>query len=95
MIDISISPAAAEHLREELEGKLLRISFATGCGGSGYRLASADEPFDGDEVVTVDGIRVALDEMARSNLQGARIEADEEEGLTLDHPAAAVAIWCG
>ncbi len=94
-MNISISPAAADQLREELEGKLLRISFTTGCGGSGYRLASADEPFDGDELVTVEGIRLALDEMARSNLDGARIEADEEEGFVLDHPAAVVAIWCG
>jgi len=94
-VNISISPAAADQLREELEGKLLRISFTTGCGGSGYRLASADEPFDGDELVTVEGIRLALDEMARSNLDGARIEADEEEGFVLDHPAAVVAIWCG
>lgn len=95
MTDISIAPTAAELLRDELEGKLLRISFTTGCGGSGYRLASADEPFEGDEVVTVEGIRVALDEMARSNLHGARIEADDEEGFILDHPAAVVAIWCG
>lgn len=95
MTQISISPDAADRLREELEGRLLRISFTTGCGGSGYRLASADEPLDGDEILTVDGIRVALDEMARSNLHGARIEADEDEGFVLDHPAAAVAIWCG
>lgn len=95
MTEISISPEAAQQLREELEGRLLRISFTTGCGGSGYRLASADEPLDGDELLMVDGIRVALDEMARSNLQGARIEADENEGFILDHPDAAVAIWCG
>ncbi len=93
-MNISISPAAADQLREELEGKLLRISFTTGCGGSGYRLASADEPFDGDELITVEGIRLALDEMARSNLDGARIETDEEEGFILDHPDAVVAIWC-
>ncbi len=95
MINVSISPEAIDQLREELEGRLLRISFTTGCGGSGYRLASADEPFDGDELIIVDGIRVALDEMATSNLNGARIIADEEEGFILDHPAAAVVIWCG
>lgn len=95
MITISIAPAAAHQLREELEGKLLRISFTTGCGGSGYRLASAEEPYDGDQVIHIEGIRLALDEMAKSNLDGATIELDQDEGFTLDHPAAAVTIWCG
>lgn len=95
MTAILIASEARERLEEELEGRLLRISFTTGCGGSGYRLASTDEPLEGDDVIEVDGIRVALDEMARSHLDGARIVADEDEGFTLDHPAAAVATWCG
>ena len=95
-MNIQLSPAAAEHLRHDLDGRVLRIAFTTGCGGSGYRLASADEPFADDHIVELDGIKVALDDMAASRLEGAVIRYDEEEdGYTLDHPDAVNAVWCG
>ena len=95
-MNIQLSPAAAEHLRHDLDGRVLRIAFTTGCGGSGYRLAYADAPNDGDEIVSVDGIRVALDDMATSKLDGAVITYDEtEDGYLIDHPEAVSAVWCG
>ena len=36
-MNISLSPAAADQLHFELDGRYLRIAFTTGCGGSGYR----------------------------------------------------------
>ncbi len=96
MANIRISPAAAEHLRHDLHGRLLRIAFTTGCGGSGYRLGYAPEPVESDEVLTIDGIRVALDSMAASQLEGAVIEYDgDEDGYQLDHPDVVNAVWCG
>ena len=93
---IDLSPEAAQHLRNDLDGRLLRVSFTTGCGGSGYRLAYADAPIDGDEVVNVNGIRIALDDMSASRLDGAIIEYDAaEDGYLLDHPDAVSAVWCG
>ncbi len=93
---LSLSPEAAEHLPGDLEGRLLRIAFTTGCGGSGYRIGWADEPVEGDEVVRVDGIRVALDSMAASKLDGAVIDYDaDEDGYLLDHPDAVTVVWCG
>jgi Fe-S cluster assembly iron-binding protein IscA len=92
---IAIDGEAREQLHRELEGRYLRISFTTGCGGSGYRLSSADEPLEGDSVVETDGIRIALDDMANSHLEGARIRLDEVEGFSLEHPEAAISIWCG
>lgn len=93
---ISITPEAATHLRQDLEGKLLRIAFTTGCGGSGYRLASASEPESEDHVVQIDSVRVALDDMSAKNLDGAVIDyREDEDGYVLDHPSAAVATWCG
>lgn len=93
---ISIDGNALEPLKGELDGRMLRISFTTGCGGSGYRLASADSPYDGDVVMTVDGVTVALDEMANRNLDGAVIRWDDAEGgYVLDHPSAVTATWCG
>jgi Fe-S cluster assembly iron-binding protein IscA len=93
---ISLAPDAAAHLGEELDGRLLRIAFTTGCGGSGYRLSYADEPMDGDRIVDLEGIRVALDDMSATRLDGAVIRYDaDEEGYLLDHPDAVTAVWCG
>ncbi len=95
-MNLSFTPEAASHLATDLDGRLLRIAFTTGCGGSGYRLAYASDPSDGDEVIERDGIRVALDTMSASRLDGAVIEYDpEEDGYLLDHPDAVTAVWCG
>ena len=95
-MNLSLTPEAAEHLGRDLDGRILRIAFTTGCGGSGYRLAYADDAIEGDEVVSVDGVRVALDSMAASRLDGAVVRYDEEEdGYLLDHPDAVSAVWCG
>jgi Fe-S cluster assembly iron-binding protein IscA len=95
-MNVSITTTAAEHLQQELEGRILRIAFTTGCGGSGYRLAYADSPLDGDAVVNVNGIHIALDDMSASRLDGAVIEYDpDEDGYLLDHPDAVSAVWCG
>ncbi|HEY0372910.1 MAG TPA: iron-sulfur cluster assembly accessory protein [Thermoanaerobaculia bacterium] len=95
-MNITLTAAAAEHLAEDAGGRMLRIAFTTGCGGSGYRLSYASEAADGDEVTNVEGIPIALDSMAASRLDGAVIEYDEEEdGFLLDHPDAVTSAWCG
>lgn len=95
-MNLSLTPAAADHLSQDGGGRLLRIAFTTGCGGSGYRLSYADEPLDGDAVTEIDGVPIALDSMAASRLDGAVIRYDEEEdGFLLDHPDAVTAVWCG
>jgi Fe-S cluster assembly iron-binding protein IscA len=93
---ILISPEAATHLQEEVGNRLLRIAFTTGCGGSGYRLSYADTPNDGDIMLDLGVVKVALDDMAASRLDGATINYDDvEEGYLLDHPDAVTAVWCG
>ncbi|HEY0142416.1 MAG TPA: iron-sulfur cluster biosynthesis family protein [Thermoanaerobaculia bacterium] len=95
-MNLSLSPEAAEHLHHDLDGRILRIAFTTGCGGSGYRLSYASEPMDGDRIVEVDAVKVALDDMSASRLDGAVINYDsEEDGYLLDHPDAVTAVWCG
>jgi len=95
-MNLSLSPDAASHLAADLAGRILRIAFTTGCGGSGYRLSYASEPNDGDHIESIDGIRVALDDMAASRLDGAVINYDpDEDGYLLDHPDAVTAVWCG
>ena len=95
-MNLSLSAEAASHLQSDLDGRLLRIAFTTGCGGSGYRLSWAEGPQDGDELVEIGPVRVALDNMAASRLEGAVINYDsEEDGYLLDHPDAVTAVWCG
>lgn len=95
-MNLSLSPEAAQHLQSDLDGRMLRIAFTTGCGGSGYRLSYAEAPNDGDQVVDVGAVKVALDDMAASRLDGAVIEYDPaEDGYVLDHPDAVTAVWCG
>jgi Fe-S cluster assembly iron-binding protein IscA len=94
-MNITLSPEAAEHLHDA-GGRVLRIAFTTGCGGSGYRLSYVDSPAEDDKVFEVAGIQVALDHMAASRLDGAIIEYDgEEDGFLLEHPDAVTAVWCG
>jgi Fe-S cluster assembly iron-binding protein IscA len=95
-MNLSITQTAVQHLQRDLDGRILRIAFTTGCGGSGYRLAYTDAPLDGDEVVDVSGIHIALDNMSASSLDGAIIEYNaDDEGYLLDHPDAVSAVWCG
>ena len=95
-MNLSLTQTAAAHLQRELEGRILRIAFTTGCGGSGYRLAYADGPIDGDQIIDVEGIKIALDDMSASRLDGAIIEFNsDEDGYLLDHPDAVTAVWCG
>lgn len=95
-MNLSVSPEAAQHLADDLDGRMLRIAFTTGCGGSGYRLSYADAPNDGDEIVNINGFRVALDDMAASRLDGAMINYDpDDDGYLLDHPDAVNVAWCG
>ena len=95
-MNISLSPEAARHLSSDLDGRMLRIAFTTGCGGSGYRLSYANGPNEGDRIVSVGSLRVAFDDMAASRLDGAVINYDpEEDGYLLDHPDAVTVVWCG
>jgi Fe-S cluster assembly iron-binding protein IscA len=95
-MNLSVSPEAARRLADDLDGRMLRIAFTTGCGGSGYRLSYADAPNDGDEIVNINGFRVALDDMAASRLDGAMIDYDpDDDGYLLDHPDAVNVAWCG
>ncbi|HUF18897.1 MAG TPA: iron-sulfur cluster biosynthesis family protein [Thermoanaerobaculia bacterium] len=93
---ISLEPDAARHLAAERDGRVLRIAFTTGCGGSGYRLSFEATPREDDVLVRDGELVIALDDMSAKNLDGAVIRYNEDEdGYTLDHPDAVAAVWCG
>ena len=81
-IDVLFASAAESH-RERCVGVVLTGANADGAAG----LA---------RIVDLGGIRVALDDMSATRLDGAVIRYDaEEEGYLLDHPDAVTAVWCG
>ena len=67
-MNLTLTAAAVEHLAEDADGRVLRIAFTTGCGGSGYRLSYAPEAAEGDELMNVDGVDVALEAGCSSRL---------------------------
>jgi|CXWL01.1.fsa_nt_gi Fe-S cluster assembly iron-binding protein IscA len=85
---LQLSPEArAAAVRDLGPGETLRIAFAGGCGAMGFRLAAARKMVDGDLLLEIDGIPVALDSRAATELDGATLLYDEDEGLVLDHPS--------
>jgi Fe-S cluster assembly iron-binding protein IscA len=76
---LTITPEARRAIADWLERdparRVLRLSFAGGCGALGYRLTPAPEgPRQGEQVLSVDGLIVYADFKAATDLDGARIE---------------------
>lgn len=87
-MDLTLSPAAREALRRDLEpGERLRIAFAGGCGAPGFRLSRARRAVEDDLALEIDGVPLLLDRQAAAELSGATLDHDEMEGFLLDHPS--------
>lgn len=87
-MDISLTSAAREAARRDLgAGVHLRIAFAGGCGAMGFRLAASRRGAEGDLALELDGVPLLLDRQAVSELGGARLDYDEDQGFFIDHPA--------
>ena len=67
--------------------RVLRVAFAGGCGALGFRLSTPRRGYDGDRRVDLGEITVYLDRQAVSELDGATLDFDEDEGFVLDHPS--------
>jgi Fe-S cluster assembly iron-binding protein IscA len=87
-VRLTLSSAARKAIEKDLpEGSRLRIAFAGGCGALGFRLAVSRRQLPDDTPIDSDGVTVLLDRRALQELDGARLEYDEEEGFVLDHPS--------
>lgn len=85
---LTLTPAAREAARSELGSeRVLRVAFAGGCGALGFSLSTPRRGVDGDVAVELPGVTVYLDRQAASELDGATLDYDEEEGFLLDHPS--------
>lgn len=100
---LSISPTAAEKVRELLEQEndpslALRIFVAGGgCSGLQYGM-TLDEEQDGDTVVEQSGIRVLVDEMSLGYINGSQVDYVDSlmgAGFTVNNPNAVSSCGCG
>ena len=100
---LSISPTAAEKVRELLEQEndpslALRVFVAGGgCSGLQYGM-TLDEEQEGDTIVEQSGIRVLVDEMSLGYINGSQIDYVDSlmgAGFTVNNPNAVSTCGCG
>ena len=100
---ISITPTAAEKVREMLEAEGnpelgLRIFVAGGgCSGLQYGM-TLDETQDGDSIFETNGVRVLIDEMSADYIGGSEVDYVDSlmgAGFTVNNPNAVSTCGCG
>ena len=103
MIDMTVTEAAAQRIRQQLDkrghGLGLRLSVKeTGCSGYSYVMDYADEQHDGDLVVEAHGARVYVDPDSAPLLKGLHLDF-RRDGLNqlfhFDNPNATELCGCG
>ena len=103
MNEITLTPAAAERIRAQIErrghGLGLRLAVReTGCSGYSYVLDYADEVPDGDHVVEAHGVKLIVAEDSLALLQGLTLDF-RRDGLNelfhFDNPNAQELCGCG
>ena len=100
---ISITPTAAEKVRELLEAEGnpelgLRIFVAGGgCSGLQYGM-TLDESQDSDTIFEAHGVRVLVDEMSAEYISGSEVDYVDSlmgAGFTVNNPNAVSTCGCG
>src|SRR4051794_23711531 len=101
---ITVTDSAVKQLQEllsespESTGKGLRILVeAGGCAGMQYVMA-LDEPKEGDDVVTREGVSVLVDTVSAKYLDGSIIDYTDElsgAGFRIRNPNATRSCGCG
>lgn len=101
---ISLTDQAVSQLKtlmqqQELDEVGLRV-FVTpgGCSGFNYGMQFEDTTLEGDEVKSIDGIQLYVDEFSAQYLEGAEIDYVDElmgGGFTVHNPNAVSSCSCG
>lgn len=101
---ITLTPAAAQAVRDllakrNLEGYALRVFVSSaGCSGFQYGMALEGNIRENDLSQEFDGIKVVVDEVSISYLQGASVDYVESEmgsGFKIENPNAITSCGCG
>ena len=100
---VSLTPVAAEKIRALLEQENdaelgLRVFVAGGgCSGLQYGM-TLDTTQEGDEIVELDGVRVFIDDMSATYMNGSEIDYLDGlmgAGFTVNNPNAVSTCGCG
>ena len=102
-MSITMTPAAADHVRKFLanrgKGVGLRLGVRTsGCSGMAYVLEFADELGDEDQVFEDQGVKVIIDPKSLTYLDGTELDYAKEglnEGFKFNNPNVKDACGCG
>ncbi len=100
---ISMTEAAAQHVRRSLEGRGkgegIRLGVrTTGCSGMAYVLEFVDEVAAGDQVFESFGVKVFIDPKSLSYLDGTELDFAREglnEGFKFNNPNVRSECGCG
>lgn len=97
---ISVSAAAARHLKQQLKKGGVRISIKeSGCTGYMYVMDEVDAREDGDLSMTLDnGLQVYIDTAALPLLQGTHIDYELQgvnRSIQFHNPNVTAACGCG
>jgi len=102
-MSITMTPAAADHVRKFLanrgKGVGLRLGVRTsGCSGMAYVLEFADELQSDDQVFEDQGVKVIIDPKSLLYLDGTELDYTKEglnEGFKFNNPNVKDACGCG
>ena len=100
---ITLTEAAAEHVRKFLEnrgkGVGIRLGVRTsGCSGMAYELEFADQVEDGDQVFEQHGVKVIVSPKSLVYLDGTELDFAKgglNEGFKFNNPNVKDACGCG
>jgi iron-sulfur cluster assembly protein len=100
---ISMTEAAAQHVRRSIEGRGkgagIRLGVrTTGCSGLAYVLEFVDELAEEDEVFENFGVKLVVDPKSRAYLDGTELDFVKEglnEGFKFNNPNVRGECGCG
>jgi iron-sulfur cluster assembly protein len=101
---ISISDTAVDRIKELLEAEetpdlFLRLGVRPGgCSGFSYAMGFDDEEKSDDKVLSVNGVKVVVEEDSLRYLDGLVIDFNDSGmggGFTIDNPNAVASCGCG
>jgi len=99
---ITVTPKAAEKLKEFLKNEkkshLRAFVQGGGCSGFSYGLKTEDGPESGDIVIESNGVKIVIDPISASYLNGSTIDYGDNlvgGGFTFQNPNAKGTCGCG
>ena len=100
----SVTPKAVDEIKrllaeDDIEDAFLRVRIIPGgCSGFSYEMGFDDETDEGDNLIESDGIKVAIDEISYTYLDGSVLDFKDGldgKGFAIENPNATGSCGCG